>query len=168
MLYIFGGLPATGKSELSKFLASSIGAVYIRIDTIEQELRNAGFKNLYDEGYKIAFSTALDNLRNGLSVVADSTNPVAESRQAWVSIAEKADAPYTEIEIICSNKSEHRSRVESRKTDIPNLVPPDWGGVISREYQLWHSADIVLDTAGKTPEQSKHELSKLLSASNET
>ena len=168
MLYIFGGLPATGKSELSKLLASSIGAVYIRIDTIEQELRNAGFKSLYDEGYKIAFSIALDNLRNGLSVVADSTNPVAESRQAWVSIAKKADAPYTEIEIICSNKSEHRSRVESRKTDIPNLVPPDWGSVISREYQLWHSADIVLDTAGKTPEQSKHELSKLLSASNET
>ncbi|GAA5138539.1 AAA family ATPase [Alloalcanivorax gelatiniphagus] len=168
MLYIFGGLPATGKSELSKFLASSIGAVYIRIDTIEQELRNAGFKNLYDEGYKIAFSIALDNLRNGLSVVADSTNPVAESRQAWVSIAKKAEAPYTEIEIICSNKSEHRSRVESRKSDIPNLVPPDWGSVISREYQLWYSADIFLDTAGKTPEQSKHELSKLLSASNET
>ena len=52
MLYIFGGLPATGKSELSKYLASSISAVYIRIDSIEQELRNAGFKNLYDEGYK--------------------------------------------------------------------------------------------------------------------
>jgi predicted kinase len=168
MLYIFGGLPATGKSELSKYLASSIGAVYIRIDTIEQELRNVGFKNLYDEGYKIAFSTALDNLRNGLSVVADSTNPVVESRQAWISIAKQAEAPYTEIEIICSNTSEHRSRVESRKTDIPNLVLPNWESVISREYQLWHSADIVLDTAGKTPEQSKHELSKLLSTSNET
>ncbi|MGP5156602.1 AAA family ATPase [Pseudoalteromonas prydzensis] len=108
MLYIFGGLPGTGKSELSKYLASSIGAAYIRIDTIEQELRNAGFKNLYDEGYKIAFSTALDNLRNGLSVVADSTNPVGESRQAWISIAKQAEAPYKEIEIICSNTSEHR------------------------------------------------------------
>jgi predicted kinase len=39
MLYILGGLPATGKTELSKFLASSLGAVHIRIDTIEQELK---------------------------------------------------------------------------------------------------------------------------------
>ncbi|MFC3123223.1 hypothetical protein [Agaribacter flavus] len=31
MLYIFGGLPATGKTELSKFLASSMGAAHIRI-----------------------------------------------------------------------------------------------------------------------------------------
>lgn len=168
MLYIFGGLPATGKSELSKYLASSIGAAYIRIDSIEQELRNAGFKNLYDEGYKIAFSTALDNLRNGLSVVADSTNPVGESRQAWISIAKQAEAPYKEIEIICSNTSEHRIRVESRKTDIPNLLLPNWKSVISREYQLWHTANIVLDTAGKTPEQSKQELSKLLRSRNET
>ena len=168
MLYIFGGLPATGKSELSKYLASSIGAVYIRIDSIEQELRNTGFKNLYDEGYKIAFSVALDNLRNGLPVVADSTNPVMESRQAWISIAKQAEAPYKEIEIICSNTSEHQSRVENRKTDIPKLLLPNWESVISREYQLWRSADIVLDTAGKTPEQSKQELSKLLSTSNET
>lgn len=168
MLYIFGGLPATGKSELSKYLASSIGAVYIRIDSIEQELRNTGFKNLYDEGYKIAFSVALDNLRNGLPVVADSTNPVMESRQAWISIAKQAEAPYKEIEIICSNTSEHQSRVENRKTDIPKLLLPNWESVISREYQLWRSADIVLDTAGKTPEQSKQELSKLLRTRNET
>lgn len=168
MLYIFGGLPATGKSELSKYLASSISAVYIRIDSIEQELRNAGFKNLYDEGYKIAFSVALDNLRNGLPVVADSTNPVMESRQAWISIAKQAEAPYKEIEIICSNTSEHRSRAENRKTDIPKLLLPNWENVISREYQLWRTADIVLDTAGKTPEQSKQELSKLLRTRNET
>jgi predicted kinase len=44
MLYIFGGLPATGKSQPSKYLASSIGAIYMRIDTTEQELRNVGFK----------------------------------------------------------------------------------------------------------------------------
>ena len=168
MLYIFGGLPATGKTELSKSLASSLGAVYIRIDTIEQELKNCGFNELYDEGYKVAFALALDNLKNGLSVIADSTNPVSESREAWINIANKASSYYTEIEIVCSNKTEHRERVEKRQTDIPNLSLPSWDSVISRDYQPWKSANIVLDTAGKTPEQSKQELSELLRRLNET
>lgn len=162
MLYIFGGLPATGKSELSKFLASSLGAVHLRIDTIEQALKDCGFSNLYDEGYKVAFALALDNLKNGVSVVADSTNPVAESREAWIDVAREASSPYTEIEIICSNKTEHRKRVETRKTDIPNLILPSWESVTSREYHPWKSASVVLDTAGKTPEQSKQELKALL------
>lgn len=161
MLYILGGLPATGKTELAKFLSSSLSAVYIRIDTIEQELKNCGVK-LYDEGYKVAFSLALDNLKSGLSVVADSTNPVLESRREWINVANKASSPYVEIEIICSNKTEYRQRVENRQTDIPNLLLPSWESVTSREYQPWHSASIVLDTAGKTPEQSKLELSELL------
>ena len=162
MLYIFGGLPATGKTELSKFLASSLGAVHIRIDTIEQALKDCGFSDLYDEGYKVAFALALNNLKNGVSVVADSTNPVAESREAWIDVAREASSPYTEIEIICSNKTEHRKRVETRKTDIPNLILPSWESVISREYHPWKSASAVLDTAGKTPEQSKQELQELL------
>lgn len=162
MLYIFGGLPATGKTELSKFLASSLGAVHIRIDTIEQALKDCGFTNLYDEGYKVAFALALNNLKNGVSVVADSTNPVAESREAWIDVAREASSPYTEIEIICSNKTEHQTRVETRKTDIPNLILPSWESVTSREYHPWKSASVVLDTAGKTPEQSKQELQELL------
>lgn len=162
MLYIFGGLPASGKTELSKFLATSLSAVYIRIDTIEQELKNCGFNTLYDEGYNVAFALALDNLKNGLSVVADSTNPVLESRQEWIKVANKAALPYIEIEVICSDKVEHKKRVENRHSDISNLVLPSWESVITREYEPWKSASIILDTAGKTPEHSKQELNNLL------
>lgn len=38
MLYIFGGLPGTGKTELSMDLARRLGAVYLRIDAIEQPI----------------------------------------------------------------------------------------------------------------------------------
>lgn len=162
MLYIFGGLPAVGKTELSKYLARSIGAVYIRIDTIEQRLRDSGFHHLYDEGYNIAFAMALDNLSNGVSVIADSTNPVLASRQGWIGTAKHAGVAYSEIEIICSDSGEHRRRAESRVSDIPNLVLPDWNSIIAREYAPWSSADIVLDTAGKTPKQSKIELMQRL------
>lgn len=168
MLYILGGLPATGKTELSKYLASSTGAVHIRIDTIEQELKNCGFINIFDEGYRVAFAIALENLKNGLSVVADSVNPVLESRQAWIDVANKALSPYKEIEVMCSDKCEHRKRVEQRSTDIPNLSLPSWESVMSRDYQPWKSTNIVLDTAGKTPEQSWRELSELLRSNNKT
>lgn len=163
MLYILGGLPATGKTELSKFLAISKGAVHIRVDTIEQELKNLGYENLYDQGYKIAFAIALENLKHGLSVVADSTNSVSESRQAWIEVANKASSPYQEIEIICSDKFEHQKRVETRQSDIENLKLPSWQSVITREYQTWTTAGITIDTAGKTCEQSKQELAELLS-----
>lgn len=158
MLYILGGLPATGKTELSRFLAKSLNAAYIRIDTIEQQLRDSGFKDLYDEGYQIAFSLARDNLKNGISVVADSTNPVKESRDAWINVAKQAQSSFIEIEVICSEKQEHQQRVETRETDIPNLSLPNWESVTSRDYQKWLSAQICIDTAGKTPEQSKREL----------
>ncbi|NRD75096.1 AAA family ATPase [Shewanella sp. VB17] len=162
MLYILGGLPATGKTEVSKYLAATLNAVYIRIDTIEQELRDQGVIDLYDEGYQIAFSLALDNLKNGMSVVADSTNPVKESRDAWINVARQAQSSFTEIEVTCSDKQEHRQRVETRSTDIHNLLLPSWENVTSREYQKWLSQHIILDTAGKTPEQSKNELIQLL------
>lgn len=168
MLFIFGGLPATGKTELSKFLATSLNAAYIRIDTIEQELKNKGLNDIYDEGYQIGFSLALDNLKNGIPVVADSTNPIKESREAWINVAQQAHASFTEIEIICSDKQEHKKRVEMRNTDIPNLLLPDWESVTSREYQHWYSPNIVLDTAGKLPEQSKQELIQLLRGDDET
>lgn len=162
MLYIFGGLPATGKTELSRSLASSINATHIRIDTIEQKLKNLGVEKIYDDGYEIAFSLALDNLKNGNAVIADSTNPVKESRDAWINVASLAQVPFIEIEVVCSDKEEHRKRVESRQSDIYGLLLPDWESVSSREYQQWLSAKIVLDTAGKTPSQSKEELQQLL------
>jgi len=79
MLYIFGGLLGTGKSELSKYLAKTIGAVYLRIDTIEKSMKNYGIEDIYDKGYQVAFMIALENLKLEQIVVADSVNPIAIS-----------------------------------------------------------------------------------------
>lgn len=162
MLYIFGGLPGTGKTELSRFLANSIKAVYLRIDTIEQSLRDTGFKQIYDEGYKIAFSLARENLLNGLSVVCDSTNPVQASREAFIKTAKQANAPFIEIEVICSDVNEHKHRVEQRTADITGLKLPTWQSVVMREYEMWKTADIILDTASQTPTESKIDLQQAL------
>ena len=39
MLIIFSGLPGSGKSTIARALAKRLGAVYLRIDTIEQAIR---------------------------------------------------------------------------------------------------------------------------------
>lgn len=83
MLYIFGGLPAAGKSTLSLRLSHHLRAVHVRIDTIEQAMRDAGAALHGPEGYSVAYALAGDNLRLGHTVVADSVNPLKITRDAW-------------------------------------------------------------------------------------
>jgi predicted kinase len=82
MLYIFGGLPASGKTTLSRHLARELRAVHLRIDSIEQALRDVAGRFNGPEGYVVAQRLAADNLRLGLSVVADSVNPLPITRAA--------------------------------------------------------------------------------------
>ena len=152
LLIVFGGLPGTGKSTLARRLASELGAVYLRIDTIEQAIREARTSGpaIYDEGYRVAFGLAADNLQLKHTVVSDSVNPVAESRDAWIDVGRRANVPVFEIEVICSDARIHRERVESRTSDIACLQLPTWGAVLSRDYEPWSRKHIVIDTAGQS------------------
>lgn len=163
-LYIFAGLPGTGKSALSQSLARERRAVYLRIDTIEQALRDSASLNRGGEGYELAYRMASDNLRLGLDVVADSVNPIRATRAAWREVALLAGVPFVEIEVICSTEFEHQKRVDVRTTDIPGLILPKWRDVISREYDPWDAEHIVIDTAGKTLEESNAVLRRALNA----
>lgn len=73
ILYIFSGLPGSGKSTLSQLVASELDAVYLRVDTIEQALREICSIDVRGEGHSLAHRIASDNLRLGLNVVADSS-----------------------------------------------------------------------------------------------
>jgi predicted kinase len=154
MLYIFGGLPGTGKTALSRELARRRGALHLRIDTIEQVLRSGGHPLRGPEGYQVAYELAADNLRLGLEVVADSVNPLPITREAWRAVAERSGVTYAEVEVICSDRAEHQRRVESRPSDVRGLSLPTWEQVVNREYQQWDRAHLVLDTAGRTIEES--------------
>lgn len=162
MLYIFSGLPATGKSKLSQYLANKLGAVYLRIDSIEQSLKDNGLEIAEGQGYEVAYKIALDNLKLGLSVVADSVNPLPITREAWRNVANKANSPYCEIEIICSDKEEHKRRVESRISDVEGLQLPSWKNVINRDYKTWTRHRIIIDTANKSITESQKEIEKAI------
>lgn len=165
MLIVFGGLPATGKSTLSLTLARELHAVHVRIDTIEAALQTAMPKgqSMDDWGYRVAYVIAEDNLRLGRTVIADSVNPIALTREAWLDVARRAGARAVEVEILCSNRTEHRRRVETRVGDIAGHKLPDWNDVAARHYEAWTGPHIVIDTAGNSVAQSVAALREVLS-----
>lgn len=111
-------------------------------------------RSLDDAGYRAGYAVAEDNLRVGHTVVADSVNPIPVTRDAWREAANRARAAAVEVEILCSDKREHRRRVEDRVSDIPGHIGPTWQEVIDRDYRSWERDRIVIDTANQTIEQS--------------
>ena len=158
MLYIFSGLPGTGKTTLSSILARKLKATYLRVDVVEQAMRDAGKSIDGPEGYLVCYAIALQNLQLGLDVVADTVNPILITRQAWRSVAESLGIPYVEIEVICSDASIHRHRIETRSADIPGFTLPTWEQVKHRQYDVWDRDHIVIDTAYQTIDDSMNTL----------
>ena len=142
-----------GKTAIATGLARDIKAVHIRIDSIEQALRNSNITISGPEGYVVAYAIAEDNLRLGHTVIADSVNPLEVTRAAWRDVARRTGEHCIEIEIVCSDQAEHRRRVESRVADIVGHQLPTWQQVCAREYEPW-PADLVIDTAGQHIEAS--------------
>lgn len=148
MLFIFSGLPGVGKSTVAREVAKRLKAVYVRADTIEQAMRDCmPDYEVTREGYEIAYAVAAENLALGLRVVADSVNPFNITRDAWRNTAISQGKEFMDIEVICSDTTEHRRRVEQRVSDIPGLKLPTWDETASRQYEPWTMERLVIDTA---------------------
>ena len=161
MLIILGGLPGTGKTTISKALAKKLPALHLRIDTIESAIKSSHLQyeeDMMDAGYLVAYDVAVDNLMLGHNVIADSVNPISITRDAWRKAAERAKVEFIEVEFLCSDNDEHKNRVETRKSDIKNLVPPTWQKVVDREYEPWDLQGLKINTAGKSVDACVEEI----------
>lgn len=158
ILFIFSGLPAVGKSTLAKFVVKQFCAVYLRIDTIEQGLKDLCRINVEGEGYRLTYRIATDNLQLDNNVVADCCNPIELTRREWEEVATKNNCRFINIEVICSDKAEHKKRAEERNAEVANMKLPTWNDIESHEYHKWHKSRIVIDTAGKSIQQCETEL----------
>lgn len=152
MLIVFAGLPGTGKSSIARELAQELGAVWLRIDSIEQAIRESGVvrESLDDAGYRAAYAVAVDNLRLGRTVIADSVNGWMLTRNAWREAGLQAGSRIVEIETICSDLDEHRRRIEQRPNEVQGLKLPTWKEVIGRDYHAWDRDHVTIDTAGRS------------------
>lgn len=110
------------------------------------------------KGYRLSYRLAQDILRLGTIVIADSVNPEDFTRKEWNAVATDVGADFINIEVLCSDKNEHTSRVESRGPSISGAKLPTWGDVLNRNYHAWTEGRVALDTAGKTPDESFDEL----------
>jgi predicted kinase len=148
-LVVIGGLPATGKSTIATLVARQLRAPYLRVDQIEHAI--VAWSSLDHPvgvvGYSVAYGLALDQLVLGLDVVVECVNPLAVTRDAWLSTAEGAGAAIVEVELVCTDSLEHRRRVQTRGSDVEGLVKPTWAQVTGHEYDPWNRPHLRIDTA---------------------
>ncbi|MFE7673783.1 AAA family ATPase [Streptomyces albidoflavus] len=172
VLVVIGGLPATGKSTVGRAVARRFGASYLGIDTIRQSLyafaehsgdtdalRHAVTHGL---GYSVAYALVEDLLRQGQSVFAECVNSRKVTRDAWAAVARRTEAQFHEVELLCSDPTEHEHRATTRTVDIPGLPLPTWQDITQRHYEPWDRPHITLDTAGKPPNHTITELTNTL------
>lgn len=156
MLISLAGLPGTGKTTIARLVASRLGAVHLRLDTVEQALVDSGahVHPVGPVGYHVCRALAADHLRQGLDVVADCVNPVAVTRDLWRDVALATGVGLLEVEVVCSDPARHRERVRTRTSGVPGMPQPTWDEVQAAEHDPWTRDHLVLDTATLTAEEA--------------
>jgi predicted kinase len=162
MFIVFGGLPGTGKSTIAPRLARRLGAVYLRVDSIEEAIRTSTGIPVGTAGYTVCYRLAADNLMVGRTVIADSVNPLKVTRDSYKAVAEQAGVAILEVETWCSDQEQHRKRVETRQSTVAGLMLPTWRQVTERVYEGWDRPRLVLDTALLSVDESVDAILKAL------
>ncbi|MGP4689687.1 AAA family ATPase [Agrobacterium pusense] len=164
--YYFRRTPWVGKSTVAQALALTIGALYLRADTVEQAIRTSAplveGMDVGPSGYMTLYQLATDNLRLGHRVIAASVNPLPVTRSAFRNVAADSGSNFIEVEIVCSDAAVHRHRAETRSTSVEGLSPPSWATIQTMNWKPW-KADLRLDTSLLSVEDSVAEIVRKLS-----
>ena len=163
-LIALAGLPGVGKSSIARDLARRTGAMWLRIDSMDQAIWASGTapNDLLDWTYRAAQAVAADNLVLGLDVIADCVNDCEDAREGWEAAARRARSEIVWLEIVCSDATEHRRRIEMRTADIAGLSLPGWDAVVGRAYASWTRDRFTVDTTHRGPATCGEEAFRLL------
>jgi len=129
------GLPGTGKSEIARRVAPTLGAIVLSADPIDATLLRVGIGHDRPDivGYELMKTVAREHLLMDMSVVIDAVNPFQWVRDQYAEIADAARTRFALVASVCSDSAVHRSRIEVRHKR--NEKPMTWDGVErQREY----------------------------------
>ncbi|RZU63408.1 AAA family ATPase [Zhihengliuella halotolerans] len=170
-LIALAGLPGTGKSTTAEALASRLGAVLLGVDPLEAAIVSAGVEQKRQPtghaAYAAVEAAAEPQLRNGLDVVIDAVNDTAEARGQWKRLAERTGAELLWFEVVCSDPTVHRMRLQQRKrVEDPLIGAPTWISLNRRRFQLalWKDPRHVLDSRHASAEALAAEAESLINA----
>jgi predicted kinase len=112
---VMAGLPGVGKSTIARRLATELGICLFELDRIEAPLlEHISGDTLGWGGYELLTSLADDHLAIGHSVILDCVTWIRSLRARWAQLAQARNAAFRPIEVVCSNDTLHRTRLQGR------------------------------------------------------
>lgn len=151
MLIALAGAPGVGKSALAQALGRELRAPVLAVDAAEAAMRRSGISadQPFEIGlaaYAVVHEYAGAVLQAGHSAIVDAANLVEPARAAWRDLAAHHGVPLRWIEVVCSDPTEHRRRLEQRGERYAGFVEPTWAEVSAREREPWEDERLVLDS----------------------
>ncbi len=148
MLVVMAGLPGTGKSTLAGAVGTRLKLPVVSVDPIESAILSAGIDADQPTGlaaYLVAETIAESVLASRGGIVVDAVNAVQPAREQWIKLAARHSTPVRFLEVVCSDESVHRARLQARGRQLAHLSEPSWHAV---EQSLDEWEDWEGDTAG--------------------
>lgn len=158
MLIAMAGLPGAGKTTLAEVIGARRKITILSVDQIETAILEAGISSGQPTGlaaYLVAETLAESVLMHDRDIIIDAVNAVDPAREQWVNLAERTGSGIRFIEVVCSDREEHKTRLVER------AAKRERSGVLARdavehnldEYSAWTGASgatarITLDSAG--------------------
>jgi predicted kinase len=152
MLINFCGKSGSGKSTLSKAIARQFHAVYLEMDTVDELL--TGTHHSVENIYTLLYGLSKANLLIGNMVVSDAVSHNKTIRNGWNQVVTETKCSYLNIEVICSDDIQRRSRLEERGN---KLGFDNWNveEIMTEPWEDWDepAGHIIIDTANNSIEE---------------
>lgn len=163
MLIVMAGLPGTGKTTVAIGLGERLGLPIVSVDPIESAILRAGIETGQPTGLaaylvaEVIADSVLTSTAGG--VIVDAVNAVEPAREQWVDLgARHGERRIRFVEVVCSDESVHRARLQARGRQLAHTAEPTWHAVEQSldEWEPWGGASgavprITVDSVQPVP-----------------